>query len=63
MVNLAAGSTTGIMAGAANSLTGIENRWQSYDDILIGDNNANVIDGLAGDDTLQGGGGGDLCLR
>ena len=39
-------------------MSGFENIIGSdYDDILTGDNNNNIIEGLAGADTLDGGGG------
>ena len=44
-------------------LSGIENiAGSDYDDLLIGDENANQIDGRAGNDTLIGGGGADTLI-
>jgi Ca2+-binding RTX toxin-like protein len=57
-VNLGAGTATG--AAGNDTLIGIENVIGSaFADLLIGSDEPNVIDGGAGDDTMQGGLSGD----
>jgi hypothetical protein len=61
-VDLSAGEATDGY-GDTDFLFGIENVIGSaYDDILIGDDCANVLQGGAGNDTLTGGGGADVFL-
>ena len=59
-VNLETGVTSGGHA-VGDTFVSIENLFGSiYDDILIGDTNANIISGSIGDDNLQGRGGDDI---
>lgn len=60
-VNLTTGQASG---GAGNdSLNGIENiNGSYYDDVLIGDAGANVLNGQNGNDLLDGGGGDDRLV-
>src|SRR5205085_897561 len=58
---LVAGTATG--ADGNDTLIGIENVTGSgFNDLLIGTNGANTIDGGAGNDTLRGGEGDDTLL-
>ncbi len=58
-VNLA----TGIASNLAGKISQVENIIGSaFDDTLCGDGQANVINGLAGNDTLNGGGGNDIYI-
>lgn len=51
------------VAGENDSLIGIENLWgSSHNDVLIGDANANRIEGQDGNDRIQGLGGNDTVL-
>lgn len=59
-VNLATLTAQNTVGDGTDTISGFENLTGSaFNDILTGDNNANVIEGLAGDDTLTGGGGTD----
>jgi Ca2+-binding RTX toxin-like protein len=62
LVNLAAGvGFSGTAQG--DVLVDIENLWGSrHDDVLVGDDEANYIEGGFGDDQLVGGGGGDVLF-
>ncbi len=60
-VNLATGTATG--AEGNDVLTGIESLYGSaFDDALTGDDARNVLNGLAGNDTLSGGAGEDWAV-
>ena len=62
-VELAAGGTVEGGHAAGDTLSGFENIIGSkYDDMLTGNNQNNVIEGLAGADTLNGGAGGTDTL-
>ena len=57
-VDLGSGTATGAaQTGQIENLIGSE-----FDDILSGDNQANIITGLSGNDTLSGGGGNDTYV-
>lgn len=57
-VNLASGAVTG--GGGADTLATIENvTGSNFNDSLIGDGNANVLNGGDGNDVVNGGGGND----
>jgi len=59
-VNLLANTGTG-NAAQGDTFSGVENvNGTAYADVLVGDNNANTLDGLAGNDTLTGNGGADI---
>ncbi len=59
-VNLEAGTVTG-GHGEGDVIAGFENVWGSgYEDVLIGDDQANRLEGAEGDDTLRGGAGNDV---
>ena len=60
--NLASGQVTGGASGT-DSITDFENLFGAniHDDILIGNGNANQLNGLSGDDFLRGRGGADTC--
>jgi Ca2+-binding RTX toxin-like protein len=60
-VNLALGTATG--GHGTDALTGIENvRGSAYGDTLVGDAAANSLQGLAGNDTIDGGPGSDWAV-
>lgn len=60
-ISLAAG--TALAGGATSQITGVENATGSvYGDLLVGDAGANVLDGLFGTDTIEGGAGDDLII-
>lgn len=60
-VNLATGLASG--ADGNDQLSGIEEvTGSNYNDVLVGDANANVLGGNGGQDTLTGGAGADLFL-
>ena len=62
-INLETGSATGVGAGLAGKVSGIENLTGSpYDDTLTGDANDNVLTGLSGSDSLTGGLGDDTYI-
>jgi Ca2+-binding RTX toxin-like protein len=57
-VNLAAGTTSG--GHGSDNLTGIENvLGSSFNDSILGNTSANVLNGAGGDDTLDGGNAAD----
>lgn len=59
-VDLTLGKAENDGFGYEDTLTGIENvRGSAFNDLIVGDTNANVLRGLDGDDTLTGGGGND----
>jgi Ca2+-binding RTX toxin-like protein len=58
-----ASAPAGAPPDEGDELSGIENiAGSDYDDLLIGDENANVIDGRGGSDTLIGGAGADSLI-
>jgi len=60
-ISYPARSATGVRGGVANSLFNLENMVGSdFDDVLIGDDNANEINGGMGDDHLVGQAGADV---
>src|SRR4029077_1359090 len=60
-VDLTISTAQNTVGAGSDTLTNIENLTGSaYDDTLTGDGNANILSGLDGDDTLQGGAGNDV---
>jgi Ca2+-binding RTX toxin-like protein len=64
IAGVTANLSTGVATGAgADTLSNFENvRGTGFNDNLTGDNNANLLNGLAGDDTLDGGWGDDWLI-
>ena len=62
-INLLTGQILDDGWGASGTITNIENLiGTEFDDILVGDSNANELSGLGGDDVINGYGGNDIII-